>query len=258
MMEAENENGPGAAALAGKVALVTGASRGIGRAIALELARCGALVAVNYNSNKASAESAASEIRALGMDCMLCQGDVSSSTEAHKVVESVLANWKRIDILVNNAGITRDSSLRKMADEDWAQVIRVNLNGTFYCTSAALPSMIEQKFGRIINISSLVGQVGGFGQANYAASKAGIISFTKTLALEMARFNITANCIAPGYTGTEMVVAMPAEVLAKICAKIPLGRLAKPEEIAKVAAFLAVDGDYITGQVLNINGGISM
>jgi acetoacetyl-CoA reductase len=253
-----NGNGNGRAALVGKVALVTGASRGIGRAIALELAHRGAAVAVNYQSSKASAESLAVEIRAIGVDCMLIQGDVSSSTQAHKVVDSVLANWKRIDILVNNAGVTRDKSLRKMGDEDWAHVINVNLNGTYYCTSAALPAMIEQKFGRIINISSLVGQVGGFGQANYAASKGGITAFTKTLALEMARYNITANCIAPGYTGTEMLTAMPEDVLAKICAKIPLGRLAKPEEIAKAAAFLAVDGSYITGQELNVNGGIGM
>jgi 3-oxoacyl-(acyl-carrier-protein) reductase len=259
-MAAENGNGHGngGAALVGKVALVTGASRGIGRAIALELAARGAKVALNFQSSKSSAETLADEIRALGVDCMLCQGDVSSSTEARKVVQSVLDNWKRIDVLVNNAGVTRDKSLRKMGDDDWAQVINVNLNGTYYCTSAVLPTMIEQKFGRIINISSLIGQVGGFGQANYAASKGGITAFTKTLALEMARYNITANCIAPGYTGTEMLTAMPEEVLAKICAKIPLGRLAKPEEIAKATAFLAVDGDYITGQELNINGGISM
>src|ERR1700681_1053027 len=226
-MAAENGNGSGngngVAALAGKVALVTGASRGIGRAIALELASRGASVAVNYQSSKALAESLAGEISALGADCMLVQGDVSSSTQAQKGVESVLANWKRIDILVNNAGITRDRSLRKMVAEDWAHVINVNLNGTYYCTSAVLPTMIEQKFGRIINITSLI--VGGFGQANYAASKGGVTAFTKTLALEMAKFDITAICIAPGYTGTEMVVAMPENVLAKICAKIPLGRL---------------------------------
>lgn len=239
--------------LTGKVALVTGASRGIGRAIALELAGRGASVAVNYQSSKACAESLAEEIRALGADCMLCQGDISSSTDACRVVESVLAQWKRIDILVNNAGITRDKSLRKMLHEDWTQVISVNLNGTYNCTSAALPTMIEQKFGRIINITSVIGQGGGFGQANYAASKGGITAFTKTLALEMAKFNITANCIAPGYTATDMVAAIPEAVLAKICAMIPLGRLAKPEEIAKAVAFLAADGDYITGQEIAIN-----
>ncbi|HVJ05363.1 MAG TPA: 3-oxoacyl-ACP reductase family protein [Candidatus Saccharimonadales bacterium] len=245
-------------ALGGKVALVTGASRGIGRAIAIELAHRSARVAINYKTSKSCAETLAEELRAFGAVCMLVQGDVSSSGEAHKVVEEVMSQWKRIDILVNNAGITRDKSLSKMGDEDWAHVINVNLNGTFYCTSAVLPVMVEQKFGRIINISSLIGQVGGFGQANYAASKGGIAAFTKALALEMAKHNITANCIAPGYTGTEMVAAMPEEVLNKICAKIPMRRLARPEEIAKAAAFLAMDGDYITGQELAINGGIAM
>jgi acetoacetyl-CoA reductase len=256
-MPTGNGNGNGVAALAGKVALVTGASRGIGRAIALELAGRGASVAVNYQSSKASAESVAEEVRALGVDCMLCKGDVSSPLDVSEVVESVLARWKRIDILVNNAGITRDKSLRKMMCEDWARVINVNLNGTYNCTSAVLPSMIEQKFGRIINITSVIGQGGGFGQANYAASKGGITAFTKTLALEMAKFNITANCIAPGYVATEMVLAIPENILAKIRAMIPLGRLGQPEEIAKTAAFLAVDGTYITGQEIAVNGGFA-
>ncbi len=259
-MAAEQWKGPErrVGPLKGKIGLVTGASRGIGRAIALELAHRGAAVAINYNSSKECAEQLEDEVRALGAECMLVQGDVSSSGEARQVVDTVLENWKRIDILVNNAGITRDKSLAKMADEDWVRVINTNLNGTYYCTSAVLPSMVQHKFGRIINISSLIGQVGGFGQANYAASKGGIAAFTKTIALEMARYNITANCIAPGFTGTDMVTAMPEEVLDKIRAKIPLRRLAKPEEIAKAAAFLALDGDYITGQELAINGGISM
>ena len=159
---------------------------------------------------------------------------------------------------MNNAGITRDKTLRKMTEDDWAEVISVNLNGTFYCTSAAVPAMMNQKFGRIINISSVVGQAGAFGQANYSASKGGIIAFTKTLALELARHNITANAIAPGYTSTEMVAAIPEDVAAKIKAKIPLGRFAEPEEVAKAAVFLAADGDYITGQELNVNGGVYM
>ncbi len=244
--------------LKGKVALVTGASRGIGRAIALELAHRSAAVAVNYNSSKGCAEELADQIRELGAECMLVQGDVSSSSEAHKVADAVLHHWHKIDILVNNAGITCDKSLAKMTDDDWVRVINVNLNGTYYCTSAVLPSMVKHKFGRIINISSVIGQVGGFGQANYAASKGGMAAFTKTLALEMARYNITANCIAPGFTGTDMVSAMPEAVLDKIRDKIPLRRLARPEEIAKAAAFLALDGDYITGQELAINGGIAM
>ncbi len=244
--------------LTGRVALVTGASRGIGRAIALELARRGANVALNFRSEATHAESAAAEIRELGVECMLIQGDVAKKGEAARIVKEVLDKWQRLDILVNNAGITRDRSMRKMTDDDWAAVINVNLNGTFYCTSAAVPAMINQRFGRIINIGSVVGQMGAFGQANYSASKGGIIAFTKTLALEMAKFNITANVIAPGFTSTEMVDAIPEEIAAQIKAKIPLGRFATPEEIAKAASFLAADGDYITGQELNVNGGYHM
>ena len=244
--------------LAGKVALVTGASRGIGRAIALELAHRGANVAVNFRADAKQAEIAADEIRELGGECLIVQGDVAEKGEAARIVKQVLDKWQRLDILVNNAGITRDRSMRKMTDDDWVAVINTNLNGTFYCTSAAVPAMINQRFGRIINISSVVGQMGAFGQANYSASKGGIIAFTKTLALEMARFNITANAIAPGFTSTEMVDAIPEEIAAQIKAKIPLGRFATVEEIAKAAAFLAADGDYITGQELNVNGGYHM
>ncbi|MFB3916514.1 MAG: 3-oxoacyl-[acyl-carrier-protein] reductase [Terriglobales bacterium] len=251
-------NGHGAASLTGKVALVTGASRGIGRAIAIELARRGAAVAINFRADTVHAQAVAEEIEQLGGECMLIQGNVAQKEEAHRIVKEVLDKWQRLDILVNNAGITRDRSLRKMTDEDWAEVIAVNLNGTFYCTSAALPAMMNQKFGRIINISSVVGQAGAFGQANYSASKGGIIAFTKTLALEMAKYNITANAIAPGYTSTEMVAAIPEEVAAKIKSKIPLGRFAEPEEVAKAAVFLAADADYITGQELNVNGGVYM
>ena len=247
-----------ATSLAGKVALVTGASRGIGRAIALELARRGANVALNFRSDTKQAETAAEEIRQVGVECLLVQGDVAKKGEAGRIVKEVLDQWQRLDILVNNAGITRDRSMRKMTDDDWAAVINVNLNGTFYCTSAAVPAMINQRFGRIINISSVVGQMGAFGQANYSASKGGIIAFTKTLALEMAKFNVTANAIAPGFTSTEMVDAIPEEIAAQIRAKIPLGRFATAEEIAKAAAFLAADGDYITGQELNVNGGYHM
>jgi 3-oxoacyl-(acyl-carrier-protein) reductase len=244
--------------LNGRVALVTGASRGIGRAIAIELARRGAKVALNFRSDTRQAESCAEEIREFGGECVLIQGDVAKKGEASRIVKEVLDNWQRLDILVNNAGITRDRSMRKMTEEDWAAVINVNLNGTFYCTSAAVPAMMNQRFGRIINISSVVGQMGAFGQANYSASKGGIIAFTKTLALELAKFNVTANAIAPGFTSTEMVDAIPEEIAAQIKAKIPLGRFATPEEIAHAAAFLAAEGDYITGQELNVNGGYHM
>ena len=253
-----NFSGPATDSLRGRVALVTGGSRGIGRAISLELARYGAAVAVNFNSNVAAAEAVAADIRAMGGECLLVQGDVSKKETARSVVGKILEAWKRIDILVNNAGITRDRTLRKMTDEDWEAAISVNLNGTYYCTATVIPAMIEQKYGRIINIASIVGQAGAFGQSNYAASKGGIIAFTKCVALELAKDNITANAIAPGYTATEMVEAMPPEVLEKICAKIPLRRLAKPEEIAKAVLFLARDADYITGAELNVNGGLLM
>jgi 3-oxoacyl-[acyl-carrier-protein] synthase III len=260
MASAANANGNGSygTSLAGRVALVTGASRGIGRAIAVELARRGAHVALNFRSDEKQAEIAAAEIAELGVECLLVKGDVAKKGEAARIVQQVIDKWQRLDILVNNAGITRDRTMRKMTDEDWAAVINVNLNGTFYCTSAAVPAMINQRFGRIINISSVVGQMGAFGQANYSASKGGIIAFTKTLALEMAKFNVTANAIAPGFTSTEMVDAIPEEIAAQIKAKIPLGRFATPEEIAKAAAFLAAEGDYITGQELNVNGGYHM
>ncbi len=251
-------NGNGSSPLKGKVALVTGASRGIGRAIALELARRGANIAIDFRVDSTHAQATVEDVRALGVECLLVQGDVARKEDARRIVKEVLEKWQRLDILVNNAGISRDKSLRKMTDEDWAEVINVNLNGTFYCTSAAVPAMINQRFGRIINISSVVGQMGAFGQANYSASKGGIIAFTKTLALELAKYNITANSIAPGYTSTEMVEAIPEDVSAQIKAKIPLGRFATPEEVAKAAGFLAVDADYITGQELNVNGGCHM
>lgn len=253
-----NGNGNGAHTLKGHVVLITGAARGIGRAVALELASRGAAVALNYNSSHEQAERLALELKALGAGCMIIQGDVAHKEDARRVIQTVLDSWKRLDVIVNNAGINRDKSIRKMTDDDWQEVINVNLNGTFYCTQAALPIMIDQKFGRIINISSFVGQAGNFGQANYSASKGAIIAFTKTVALEMARFNITANVIAPGFTSTEMLESVPSEILEQIKERIPLGRFARPEEIGKAVAYLALEGDYITGQQLNVNGGIYM
>ncbi len=244
--------------LNGKVALITGAARGIGRAIAMELACRGAAVAVNYRSSKAQAEDLAERIRSMSVPVLLAPGDVAQPEEARRVVARVLEEWKRLDILVNNAGITRDRSMRKLADDEWADVINVNLNGTFYCTSAAIPAMVEQNFGRVINISSFVGQSGNFGQANYAASKGGIIAFTKTLAIEMAKYNITANAVAPGFTATDMLTQVPANIQDQLKSKIPLGRFGTPEEVAKTVAFLASEGDYITGQQINVNGGIYM
>jgi acetoacetyl-CoA reductase/3-oxoacyl-[acyl-carrier protein] reductase len=244
--------------LEGKVALITGASRGIGRAIALELADRGAVVAVNYRTSLSAAEEVRYDIRQGGHECELFQGDISDKDHARRLIRDVVNSFHRVDILVNNAGITRDKSIRKMTDDDWAEVIDTNLNSVFYCTSAAIPVMIEQKYGRIVSIASFVGQAGNFGQANYAASKGGIIAMTKVLALELARYNITANVIAPGFTETEMVAAIPGDVLEQIRAKIPMRRLARPEEIARAVAFLICDGDYITGQQINVNGGIYM
>jgi len=244
--------------LKGRVALVTGAARGIGRAIALELADRGAAVAVNYRNNKVHAESLAKQIREAGSECLLIPGDVSNKEDAQHVVETVLDSWKRLDILVNNAGVTRDKSVRKMADDEWADEVNVNLNGTYHCTSAALPAMMAQKFGRIINIRWYMGQSSNLGQANYVSRTAGIMEFTKSIALEMAKYNITANAIAPGFTSTEMLTKVPAKILEQLRAKIPLQRFARPDEVAKAAAFLAADGDYITGQQISINGGLYM
>jgi acetoacetyl-CoA reductase len=249
---------PFARPLEGKVALVTGASRGIGRAIARELSNRGAVVAINFFTSIDRARELRDEIQDCGGESCLLQGDVSDRHEARRVIQKLMDVYGRFDVLVNNAGITRDRSIHKMTDDDWTEVIATNLNSIFYCTRAAIPAMIEQKYGRIVNIASFSGQAGNFGQANYAASKGGIIAFTKVLALELARYNITANVIAPGFTATDMLAAAPTELLDSIRDRIPLGRFAQPEEIAKAAAFLICDGDYITGQQININGGIYM
>jgi acetoacetyl-CoA reductase/3-oxoacyl-[acyl-carrier protein] reductase len=244
--------------LDGKTALVTGASRGIGRAIALLLAKEGAKVALNFNSSEAAAREVADEIAGIGGETMLIQANVSDADAARGMVKKVVDSWGRLDVLVNNAGITRDRSLRKLTDDDWMTVIQNNLNSVYFCTSAAMPVMIEQKYGRIINISSFVGQAGNFGQANYAASKGGIIAFTKTAAIELAKFGITVNSLAPGFTLTDMLAKVPDAVQDQIKSRIPMGRFGLPEEIAKAVLFLAADADYITGQQINVNGGVYM
>ncbi|RFA24669.1 3-oxoacyl-ACP reductase [Alkalilimnicola ehrlichii] len=244
--------------LEGKTAIVTGGSRGIGRAIALELGSLGAKVAINYRGGKEEAEAVAKEIQQLDSDALVIQADVGKPDEARGLVNQVKEAWGSVDILINNAGITRDKTLRKLEDDDWDKVIQTNLNSVFYTVSAAQPIMQEQKFGRIVNISSFVGQAGNFGQTNYAASKGAVIAFTKSAAQELGRYNITVNAIAPGFTQTEMFDKVPGEIQEKLLTKIPLARFGKPEEVAKAAAFLVVDGDYITGQQLNINGGVYM
>ena len=244
--------------LAGKIALVTGASRGIGRAIAMALAKEGAAIAVNYRASESEAQRVVEELNALGAKTMLAQANVSNGSETREMVQRVVKTWGRIDVMVNNAGITRDKTLRKMTDEDWFEVINTNLNSVYYGVMAVMPLMIEQKFGRIINISSFVGQAGNFGQANYSASKGGIIAFTKTAAIELAKYNITVNALAPGFTLTDMLAKVPENVQAQIKSRIPMGRFGLPEEVAKAVLFLAADADYVTGQQINVNGGVYM
>jgi acetoacetyl-CoA reductase len=241
-----------------KVAIVTGGSRGIGAAIALELAKNGAKVVINYNTRKELADKVVAEINEFGGEAYALQADVSVSNESAYLVQETINHYGQLDILINNAGITRDSTFKKLSEEDWRKVIDVNLNSVFNNTSAALPYLLESDAGRIINISSIIGQAGGFGQTNYAAAKAGLIGYTKSLALELAKSKVTVNAICPGFIGTEMVQAIPEKVLAGIVEKVPQKRLGKPEEIARGVVFLCKDGDYITGQQLNINGGLYM
>src|SRR6516162_3882029 len=244
--------------LEGKTALVTGASRGIGRAIVVELAREGAKVALNYQSSDAAAKEVADQITKEGGTCLLVKANLADPKQARGMVKKVADQFGHLDILVNNAGITRDKQIGKMTDEDWQEVIQTNLNAVFFCTSAAVPIMTAQSYGRIVNVSSMNGQVGAFGQANYSASKGGVIAFTRTAAVELARSGITVNSVSPGYTETDMFAKVPGDIQAQIKAKIPLRRFAQPEEIAKAVVFLVADGDYITGQVIGVNGGAFM
>jgi acetoacetyl-CoA reductase/3-oxoacyl-[acyl-carrier protein] reductase len=244
--------------LNGKTALVTGASRGIGRAIAIELAREGAKVAINFQNNEEKAKEVAYDIRKFGGTCTLVKANLANPQEARAMVKKAAEEFGHLDILVNNAGITRDKMLTKMTDEDWTEVIQTNLNAVFFTTSAAIPIMAAQSYGRIVNVSSMNGQVGAVGQANYSASKGGVFAFTRTAALELARSNITVNAVAPGFTETDMFAKVPANLQAQIRGRIPLNRFAQPEEIAKAVLYLVADGDYITGQTISVNGGAFM
>lgn len=243
--------------LTGKVAIVTGGSRGIGASIAKELAKNGAVVVINYNTNKEAAETLTQDIKQFGGTAFAIKADVSNLDEAHSLVERTKNEFGKIDILINNAGITRDSTFKKLKEEDWYKVINVNLNSIYHTTSAVIHTMIDQKFGRIINISSVIGQAGGFGQTNYSSAKAGMIGFTKSLALENAKNGITVNAICPGYIETEMVQAIPEKVKEKLISKIPMARFGKTDEIADTVLFL-VNNNYITGQTINVNGGVYM
>jgi acetoacetyl-CoA reductase len=243
----------------GRVAIVTGGTRGIGAAISHSLAAVGAHVAAGYSKGKESAEACATKIRGDGGSVSTHQGRVDDFEDCKRVVDEVLKEYGRVDFLINNAGITMDKTLRKMSSEDWCQVINVNLSGAFNMTKAVLEHMIERGSGRVVNISSVIGTTGNVGQANYAASKAGLFGFTKSLALELANKGVTANVVAPGFIATEMVSAMPEEALKKVVDKIPTKRLGKPEEIARVVRFLCEDDSgYITGAAFHVNGGLDM
>lgn len=279
----------GTPTLDGKAALITGGSRGIGKAIAIKLAGEGADVAVNYQSSKDQAADVidfinktdridnldelvkmidimdtveqAKEVRemieSMGRHAIICQANVGKMDEVNKMRDKAVAEFGKLDILVNNAGIVKDKSFVKMTSEMWDDVISVNLTGTFNCTKAVIDGMLERRYGRIVNISSVIGRMGNRGQANYAASKAGIIGLTQTLAKEFADKGVTVNAVAPGFVATDMLKSVPANIMEKILALIPMGRLGKPEEIASAVTYLvSPEAGYITGQVIDINGGL--
>ncbi|OQM46257.1 beta-ketoacyl-ACP reductase [Anoxybacillus sp. UARK-01] len=245
--------------LQGKVALITGASRGIGRAIALEFARQGAKVAVNYAGSEAKAKEVVDEIYRLGGEALAIQADVSNTEAVEQMVKEVIDRYGRVDILVNNAGITRDNLLMRMKEEEWDDVININLKGVFNCTKAVTRPMLKQRYGRIINIASVVGVMGNPGQANYVAAKAGVIGLTKTAAKELASRSITVNAIAPGFIATDMTDRLNEEIQTEMLKQIPLARFGNPEDIANMVAFLASDAaSYITGQTIHVDGGMVM
>lgn len=246
--------------LSGKVCLVTGGSRGIGRSISIKLARLGAKVVLNYKSNEELAKKVVSEIESLNGEAVAYMADVADYEEASRMVEEVYQKFGRIDILVNNAGITRDGLILRMSEKDWDDVINTNLKGMFNTTKNVVKYMVKQRWGRIINISSVVGLYGNPGQANYAAAKAGVIGFTKSLAKELGSRGITVNAVAPGFIRTDMT----AEIIKKnqeisIIEKIPLRRLGEPDDVANLVAFLASEeSNYITGQIIAIDGGLTL
>lgn len=250
---------PSSLPLAGRVALVTGAGRGIGRAIALALARHGADIAINYASNDKAAAEVAGEIRALGRRAELFKCNIADDVAVHAMGEEIRKVFPKIDILVNNAGITRDKTFMKMTHVEWDEVVGVNLKGPVQMTHLLLPQMVENGWGRVINITSVIGQMGNFGQANYAAAKGGLDAFTKSVAREVARKGVTVNCVAPGFIRTDMTASVPEKALEHIRTITPMGRMGEAEEIAETVAFLASPAaSFITGQEIGVNGGLYM
>ena len=245
--------------LEGRTALVTGASRGIGRAIALALAEEGADVAINYVSNEAAAAAVVEEVQARGRQGMLARADVGDFPDTYAMAHSVIREFGHIDILVNNAGVTSDKTFVNMDHSTWRKVLAINLDGVFNCTKVCIDQMVEQNYGRVVNITSVIGQIGNFGQANYAASKAGVAAMTKTLAKELASKGITVNAVAPGFIETEMVSSIPENIQDRLLSQIPLRRFGKAEEVAQMVVFLcSPEGDYVTGAELEVNGGLFM
>lgn len=242
-----------------RVAIVTGGARGIGAAITSGLAHAGYHVVAGYSSNSTAADDLAAKLNAGGMSVSTARGNVGSPEDCEQVVGDAINSYGRVDVLVNNAGVTVDKTMRRMSVDDWHAVLRINLSGAFYMSKAVLEHMINNKFGRIINISSVIGQTGNIGQVNYAASKAGLFGFSQSLARETANKGITVNCVAPGYIATDMVRAVPEAAMEKILTRIPVGRLGEPEEIARAVTFLADDdAGFITGSVVSVNGGMDM
>jgi 3-oxoacyl-(acyl-carrier-protein) reductase len=245
--------------LTGRTALVTGGSRGIGRAIALALAEEGADVAVNYVSSESAARDVAANIVKMGRRGILAQADVSDFPDTFRMAQDVLKEFGHLDILVNNAGINSDKTFVKMDHASWRKVLSINLDGVFNCTKVFVDQMLAQNYGRVVNITSVIGQIGNFGQANYAASKAGVAAFTKSLAKELAGKGVTVNAVAPGFIETEMIEGIPEKVRDRLLAQIPLKRFGSAEEVARAVCYIvSSDGDYITGAELSINGGLLM
>jgi 3-oxoacyl-[acyl-carrier protein] reductase len=245
--------------LKGRTALVTGASRGIGRAIALSLAQEGADVAVNYVSSEGQAKQVVELINKMGRKAMLAQADVADFPDTFRMAQDVLREFGHVDILINNAGINSDKTFVKMDHASWRKVLAINLDGVFNCTKVFIDQMIKQGWGRVVNITSVIGQIGNFGQANYAASKAGVAALTKSLAKELAAKGITINAVAPGFIETEMISGIPEKVQQKLLSQIPMGRFGKADEVSRACVYLcSSDGDYITGAELSINGGLFM